>query len=316
MVPTAGSFPISRPRMLNVGLIGPGPEWESRYRPALANLRGRLRVRSVYAPVYGLAMQVASELDCVPSPGLVALVEQPDLRAIIVLDTAWCGDVPVRLACAAGKPAFLASRLGEGTGRLRNLCDCAGSAGITLMPELAWRYTPATARLRELTATKLGRPLEISVTAGAWVSNGQGTLHSMLLGDPLAELIDWCCCIVGIPPLQVETVHAGNGTAARRIQFRRPTAGGAAPQAQIRIRTASDCSGFEAVVRCANGVAELIGSTTIRWDSGTGQIEECLTGERHAVELMLDHFARRVVGGLIPVPTLEDACRALELAGG
>jgi predicted dehydrogenase len=302
--------------MLNVGLIGPGPDWETRYRPALANLRGRLRVRSVYAPVHGLALQVAAELECEAAAGLVSLVEQPGLRAVIVLDTAWCGDVPVRLACAAGKPAFLASRLGEGRAPLRDLCECACAADVTLMPELAWRYTPATARLRELMATKLGRPIEISLSAGTPVENDRETFHSPLLANPIAEWIDWCCSIVGIVPAEIRHISMAGGSSGRHILFRQPSAGGEPPRATIRCHANGEDPGFQARIRCAKGVAELVGPSTIRWEAGAAPVEEKLTGDRRAVELMLDHFARRVVGGLIPVPTLEDACRALELAGG
>jgi hypothetical protein len=38
-----------------------------------------------------------------------------------------------------------------------------------------------------------------------------------------------------------------------------------------------------------------------------------LTGEREDLELMLDHFARRVAGGLVPVPTFEDLQHAWSL---
>jgi hypothetical protein len=41
---------------------------------------------------------------------------------------------------------------------------------------------------------------------------------------------------------------------------------------------------------------------------------ESLTTDRTDVEVMLDHFTRRVLGGLIPVPTLEDVQRARELS--
>src|SRR5205823_11167174 len=104
-------FNHSRLTMLNVGLIGLGSEWEQRYRPALAKLQQRLRVRCVYAPVITHAEQVAVELGCDVAPGIMTLIEREDVRALLVLDTAWYSDAPARFACQVGKPAFLAGRL-------------------------------------------------------------------------------------------------------------------------------------------------------------------------------------------------------------
>jgi hypothetical protein len=52
----------------------------------------------------------------------------------------------------------------------------------------------------------------------------------------------------------------------------------------------------------------------VTWESSKEKARESLISDRPAVEVMLDHFTRRVVGGLIPVPTLEDLCRAFQLA--
>lgn len=305
---------LSPPFMLNVGLIGSGPDWENAYRPALANLSRRLRVRSVYAPVYGVARQVAADLDCSVAQGLVAMFEEPDLKAVLMLDTGWCGDMPARLGCLTAKPSFLACRLGEGVEVLRDLITCAAPLGMAMMPELALRYTPATSRLRELTATKLGRPQNITIEAGCGVADQASALFSRLLGNPAADWIDWCCSVVGVAPAEVRRCDASVCESIHKIRFREPTSGGEAPRAQIRLVRAGYDGDFRVAVRCVNGTAELTGAGTICWQAGNELREENLGGERQAAEVMLDHFARRVVGGLIPVPTLEDACRALELA--
>ncbi len=39
-------------------------------------------------------------------------------------------------------------------------------------------------------------------------------------------------------------------------------------------------------------------------------MREGLATERTETEVLLDHFCRRAVGGLIPVPSLEDFLRA------
>jgi hypothetical protein len=92
--------------MLQVGLIGLGPEWSRRFRPALERLRKRIAVRSVYATVGIQAEQAAAELDCDAAPGLVALMEREDIRAVLVLESDWHGDVPAWAACQLGSRPF------------------------------------------------------------------------------------------------------------------------------------------------------------------------------------------------------------------
>ena len=65
-------------------------------------------------------------------------------------------------------------------------------------------------------------------------------------------------------------------------------------------------------------MAVLEGPQEMMWHPGGGEsagerIVESLAADRPDVEVMLDHFCRRVVGGLIPVPTLDDLCRAFQL---
>src|SRR5262252_8508979 len=99
--------------MLHVGLIGSGPQWEHRYRPVLVRLRHRLRVRAVHAAVRTQAEQIAAELDCDVSPGLVTLFEREDVRAVLVLDAGWYRGAPAEFACRLRKPAYVSCRLAD-----------------------------------------------------------------------------------------------------------------------------------------------------------------------------------------------------------
>ena len=51
----------------------------------------------------------------------------------------------------------------------------------------------------------------------------------------------------------------------------------------------------------------------LSWVSDGERRVESLVSERSEVEVMLDHFCRRVVGGLIPVADLADICSHLRL---
>jgi predicted dehydrogenase len=314
--------------MLNVGLIGLGPEWESRYHPALVKLRHRLRVRSVYAPVITHAEQVSAELDCDVSPGLVALIDREDVRALLVLDAAWYAGIPARFACQAGKPAFLAGRLMHRLPMAEELMQRAAETGVTLMPDFSHRYTPGTSRLRELVASRLGRPLDIVVDAAAPKPAHHDASPPVATRDVLAAAVDWCTNLVGTVPAVVRAVPIDGDIpgclSEIHVEFRRPAAGGEAARATIRLVDGNagtvfdgDCEGLPvtlaAHVNCAHGIVWLQGPRQVTWEHKGERLVESLVADRSGVEVMLDHFTRRVVGGLIPVPTLEDLCRAYQL---
>ena len=331
--------------MLNVGLIGLGPEWEHRYRPALAKLGRRLAVRSVHASIAALAEQAAAELGCDVAPGLLSLMERDDVRALLVLDTAWYGTVPAQFACQVGKPAFLASRLAHRLDEADQLLRQAAQTGVTLMPDFGHRYTPATSRLRELIATRLGRPLNLIIDIAAachpeMSDTGAIDAGAMELAvsddarDVLAVAVDWSTNLVGSLPVTVRA--ARNASLGDRleltVEFRRPSTGGDAPTALIRLAAkipaarsnGSDVSiSLRASVECVYGMALLEGPQNVTWHLHAGNLAkgdlagerfvESLASDRPDVEVMLDHFSRRVVGGLIPVPTLDDLCRVFQL---
>jgi predicted dehydrogenase len=319
--------------MLYAGLIGFGPQWEDRYRPALLKLRQRLRVRSVYAPVISHAELVAGELGCEVAPGLLALMERNDVQALLVLDTAWYAGVPAQLACLVGKPAYLGGPLFQRIPVADHLLLRAAQAGVTLMPDFEHRYTPATSRLRELIATRLGRPLTIAVDLPL-PANPDEANRPFPSGacESLAATIDWCTSLVGTPPAAVRAaVKRADASATNagmteiQVEFRRPAAGGDAATATIRLdsraTTPAQPTGLDAAaislracVQCAKGTAWLESPQQVNWESSKERAHESLHSDRPAVEVMLDHFTRRVVGGLIPVPTLEELCRAFQLA--
>lgn len=304
--------------MIDVGLIGLGPEWECRYRPALLNLRRRMRVRVVQSAVGSLAEQTAAEWSCDVAGGLASVIDRSDVRAVLILDTAWYGSVPVEFACRRGKPAFLAGRLGDWMARAVRLSSLAGDTETPLMPDFSHRYTPATSRLKELLATRLGRPDAVSVhicTDRAQPSCDDKTLAVVAPQDELLAAIDWVCHLVGTAPDQVRGGTMPDGSRETVIAFRRSAAGGAPASARIVIHPPSTpIAPWTAEVRCRRGIARLTGASQIDWDDANDRQSESLAGERADVDVMLDHFSRRAVGGLIPVGTLSDLCRAARLA--
>lgn len=316
--------------MIKVGIIGLGPVWETRYRPALERLRERLAVCAVYDPVAGRAEQVADELRAVPCYGVAALLEGHALDAVLLLDRSWHGDYPLRLLLEKRKPAYLAGSFGSEVERLRELHEAADAAGLTLMPEFSRRYTPATERLQELMATRLGRPRRITIEATAPEPDDVAAVPGQKTGfDLLVGLLDWCRYVVRMAPVSIECrplePAAGTGTedVAVVAEFQQPRGAGERPVAELRIHgrpsnpepaSAPAASHPCHQIVCERGSAGIDSTVAITWTCEDGPVAESLASERSEVEVMLDHFCRRIVGGLIPVADIADVCRAVSLA--
>lgn len=304
--------------MIDVALIGLGPEWETRFRPALLNLRKRLRVRVVQSAVSSVAEQIATEWGCQPAGSLTSVFDRVDLRAVLILDTAWYGMVPVELALRRGKPAFLAGKLSDWANRAASLASLAALCETPVMPDFGHRYWPASSRLKELLATRLGRPdsIAVHIRRDGGPVGGEVPTRSDDEAPPgdLLVAIDWICHLVGTAPAQVRA-SGSKAVSQTTITFKRSAAGGAPATAQIVFHPASaPVAPWTAEIRCRRGIARLKSDSQIEWDTATDRHSETLLGERPSVDVMLDHFSRRVVGGLIPVGTLGDLDLAVRLA--
>ncbi len=317
--------------MVNVGIIGQGPDWYVRYRPALDKLGQRISVHAIYDPVANRAEQVADELHAMPVEGILALVERRDVQAVLLLGSDWHGRVPLGFVNSRRKPVYISGCLGDDVDTLADIHQAALTGGLTLMPEFSQRYTPATGRLQELIATRIGRPQRIVIDATTHNGSRGGLADAF---EPkngfLVGLFDWCRYIVRTSPkmLRARLLTAvgqdGHEDRCITVEFDKPRAGGDRPVAELRIHESdsigdapadnSEGTKFRYEVDCERGRAVLEGSETISWGSGAKLVTESLATERSAVEVMLDHFCRRVVGGLIPVADVADVCRSMLLA--
>lgn len=307
--------------MVPVGIVGLSPAWDARYRPALESLRSRIAVRAVYDPVQSRSEQAANELNAEPAGGMRVLARRSDIKALLVFDTGWGGTEALHLLCASGRPMFVGGALAADEVALRRLGDAALTCGAMIMPELGQRYTPATSRLRELMASRLGRPLQIEIDASAPAVPRDGQpLGRKPWDEFVSRLADWCCYVVPTPPREVAVLSQNGGeSSAIRFSFARPRSGGDPPFVDVRLRAADPSAVKEVVppvyrVRCERGHAEVHTSHRIIWRTDQEAGDESLTSERSDLQVMLDHFCRRVVGGLIPVADLGDVRRSHKLA--
>lgn len=306
---------------VNLGLIGLGPFWESRFRPALTKLSAKLQVVAVYDNVVSRAEQAAREMNAHVVGGVSALADRADVQALLLLDVGWQGAAVLRLLCGRRKPILVATRVDADLSELRHWHEQAVSHGVTIMPAFPRRCTPASNRLQELMATQLGRPLRIEISISPVSLNPVPFATSSDFGghtppslDPLLEWTDWCHYLFRTVPQQVTRRSDGQGL---RLDFPPlvQNAGGTLPRvADLSLgltgTTTDPLQHDEVQLHCERGDARLLGPTTIEWTAdGSTQSEE-LTAERTETEVLLDHFCRRVIGGLIPMPSLDDLIRA------
>ncbi|MCH7988646.1 MAG: Gfo/Idh/MocA family oxidoreductase, partial [Planctomycetes bacterium] len=192
---------------LRVGLIGLGDGWNARHRPALRSLSDRFEVRAVCSEVAAKAEQVAREFEAEVVDGFRALVEREDVDVVLMLSSGWYGSLPILAACDAGKAIFCSAALDIEPHRALELKERVEKSGVAFMAEFPRRHAPATLRLKELIATRLGRPRLLFCHQRLLVEKKNDLPKN---GDsrPLAiremmELVDWCRYVVGLSPTSV-----------------------------------------------------------------------------------------------------------------
>ncbi len=200
----------AKPRRLRIGVIGLGRLWEARHKPALARMTDRFRISAVYDQVIRQAELAANVHGCVAAGGIAALVDRADVEAIYVLSPQWFGLHALGLAVATGKPVYCALPMGGEPEALDRLDAMIRSSGTTFMPEFARRFYPATTRLRELLATRLGLPRRVTGLVrltgfDRYVQPGPTTqiAPAPILIDPGGYLIDWCRTIFQAEPTSI-----------------------------------------------------------------------------------------------------------------
>jgi predicted dehydrogenase len=315
--------------MINLGIVGLGPVWESRYRPVLEKLQHRVRIRAVFDPVASRCDEVASTLRAAPYQGVLALLTHADVRGILLLDSSWYGNALIHFLRQTRKPVYIAGSLGEDWEELSRLGSLIESEGLLVMPEFSRRFTPATCRLHELIATRLGRPRHIAIDAVHPAPNCTDAIPGQrATTDFLVGLLDWCRYVVRLTTVRVEASPLDPAIPSDKPHHRVAIEYGDAKEhepvrstAEVLVRhhetvgeNGSAGSRLSFTIQCEKGEAVIEGPSQIRWTVTGGETAtESLTADRSEVEVMIDHFCRRLVGGLIPVADISDVCRCLRL---
>lgn len=324
---------------LRVGLIGLGDAWQTRHRPALRMLHDRFDVRAVFSSVAKLSESSAAEFQADAVDGFRALVYRNDIDAVMILQRSWLGWLPMLAACDAGKAIYWAGDLDFDPIRDSELRSAIERSGVAFMTEFPRRLAPATLRLKELIATRLGAPRLVFC-------------HRRIQGKPnscsgedlsrreLVELIDWCRYVVDREPSSVtstghqaddsaepERAAAAAGTKkpispfdyrSLTLQFP-PTESQPDVIAQISCGTYIPPIWHEAIgfrppsamqIRCERGVAFIDLPANLVWFDEAGRHLESLETELPVGEQLLTQFHRSVTSLVRNMSDLDDAYRA------
>ncbi|MFV0443823.1 MAG: hypothetical protein ACK5Q5_09655 [Planctomycetaceae bacterium] len=333
---------VSPHRQLSLGVIGIGSDWESSYRPALERLGSRVRIDAAGGPVAKTAIALAEDLGAVHMPGVRGLlkIEMDGVLAIAPESYGW---FPVEAAVTEGRNIYVCLPERWDARQLSRLLRSAQANGLLIMPELRLRYTPATLRLRELLATDLGPIEQIQIHTLSrdapstqrllrelldWcrtvVGGGPATIqatqedHGSLTTQTVSAVFpampgrhgEFIATIV-VPAASHEMIQTYKPREAERIideRGRHTIPSGDATALQPS--TAADVWPVEFSLTCKYGEVRLENAVHLRWRTGGQERVESLSTERTAISVALDHFARRLAGGLVPVPTLADLIAA------
>lgn len=314
---------------LRVGLIGLGSNWESRHRPALRSLSDRFEVVAVCDQVAVRAEQAAREWNAQPCDGFRALTGRPDIDAVLMLAPQWYGYLPIVAACESGKAVYCTNALQLDREQARHVKQRVDEAGIAFMPEFPRRHSPATLRLKELIATRLGKPRLLFCHARVPAEQQHGRPGCNPSTDNhLMELVDWCRYVAGCEPTSVVGVRHASANNVTEDDYQmmsldfseRELGPGRGITAQISCGRYMPAAWQEATAfrtpaalqaACENGIAFIDLPSTLVWFDNAGRHQESLDSERPVGELLLSQFHRSVTSLIRHTAGLDDTYRAL-----
>jgi len=309
---------------LRVGLVGLGPNWDTRHRSALRVLSDRFEVRAICEEVAKRADKVAAEFGAETVDGYRALATRGDLDAILMLAPQWYGPLPIHAACDAGKAVYCAAMMDLTSQEAAEVKERVNQAGIAFMVEFPRRLAPATLRLKELIATQLGKPRLLFCHRRRAFSAGESSADPAMLRE-LIELVDWCSYVVGRAPRSVisngrPSSDAG-GYRMMSLDFEPGPDGEETPLAQIscgdyipdtwrEAKTFRPPTGLQ--VSCERGVAFIDLPSTLVWFDEAGRHIESLEDESPVGEQLFCQFHRAVTSLLRSTDDLDKAHLALQ----
>ncbi|MBU6174458.1 MAG: Gfo/Idh/MocA family oxidoreductase [Planctomycetes bacterium] len=317
---------------LRIGVVGQGRDWQSRYLPALRSMRDRFQVIGVYNSVQVLAESCARELEAETFTSFREMMESPSIEAVLVLENDWYRLVPLFAACELGKAIFCGSEIDLSSSIAADIRGRIQSSGVAFMTEFSRRFAPATLRLKELIATRLGTP-RLLFCHRRLACESKDIRHAKSLESrsqrELLELIDWCNYIVGRKPNWVQAIRHSSKDSAATADYQIFSLGFGSPESDPQAILAQiSCGAYipevwhEAItyrppaavqVCCEKGLAFVDLPSTLVWFDDAGRHQEALDTELSIGQQMFGQFHRAVTSLVRKTNDLDETCAALEI---
>jgi predicted dehydrogenase len=321
---------------LRVGLIGLGEAWQQRHRPALRMLDDRFDVRAIYSSVSLLADHAAKDFQACRLDGFRQLVRRRDIDAVLILEKSWQGWLPMLAACEEGKAIYWAADLDFAAPQAVALKQRVDRSGVAFMAEFPRRCAPATLRLKELIATRLGPPQLIfchrrlptvnpATARQRFSRRASGEIATPSADRELVEMIDWCRYVVARDPAAVTAIEHASQTSRSYRNMTLHFAGEAETHpvtAQLSCGQYIPAQWQEAIgfrppsgmqICCERGVAFVDLPSSVVWFDEAGRHVESLESELPVGERLLTQFHRAVTSLVRKMGDLNDACRASQI---
>lgn len=308
-----------------LGVIGLGNHWSVRHAPALRALGDRFEIKAICDPVAHRAQQVAGEWKARAVDGFREVTMAEDVDAILLLSARWFGALPVLAACEAGKAVYCAASLELSAQEAEDLRTTVQQSGVAFMAEFPCRLAPASVRLQELMATKLGKPklLFCNQRHTAERAANSPTPQAVNMRQTI-EMVDWCRYLVGSEPHSVTgLMHSGEASDTANdaylmmmLDFSEGVQAQIACGSYVRHEWAEATSfrrPADLQVVCEHGIAFIDLPSSLVWFDSAGQHTESLGSERPVGEQLLLHFHRQVSSLLLKTASLDDAYRATSI---
>lgn len=336
---------VKKMKRLRVGIIGLGEQWERHYAPALRATQDRFEIRAVCDQIGERAARVAQEFGVSTSSSFRLLAQREDIDAILILAPQWYAELAILAAYENMKPVYF-GQLPHDQSRTRRLLESAAKAGIPCMAELKRRHAPATIRLKELIATRLGPPRLLFCRYDQFhqAETGREYNDTNKKQSEMVEMVDWCRYIVGRDPTTVTGFFHYNeytSETVSRLTQKDDVIGASdygvitldfsvhlqgikkiGPSAQIELGVYISNDWNEAMTYraptvlkavCRDGIAMIDPPYNLVWFDSAGRHQESLEADRPVDEQLLIQFHHLTTGTCRGSCDLTDAFQALRI---
>ncbi len=284
--------------MIRLGIIGTAePVFSIRYLPLLKQLQNRVQIVAVYDAVRVDAAKVASCFQAEVSCSFQRLVDRPDIHGLLMLSPGWSGELPLSAAMLRNKPLFCSQSVWRSFLQKEELEKLYQETGATIVVESECRYWPSILRARELQATKLGQPVDVT-----WQFSAESCRNGKAKAKTISVVLDGICFL-----LQRTHIRTMDPETSRLLFERERNNRNDAIPVTLCLSERKQSAGFLLRIACEQGSIEIASATEITWQLEGKTYQNRLETEQTALERQFDHFCRHVSGGLIPLHDITNA---------